>query len=141
MSIEPPAGTSERMGPDTMSDLVLHDVDGCVFDAYGTLFDFASVTTGSRDRIGDKEEALTGRWRQKQLEYTWLRSLMGRHADFWQVTGEALDYAMNEVGLADPALRALLMQQVLSLNPYPDVAAALQRLKRAGMRTAVLSNG
>ena len=80
-------------------------------------------------------------WRRKQLEYTWLRSLMGRHADFWNVTGESLDYALAAFKRQDPALRAALMQQYLSLDCFPEVVGMLQRLRAAGMKTAILSNG
>ena len=69
-------------------------VRACVFDAYGTLFDFASAAARCGDALGDKAGPLTSLWRDKQLQYTWLRSLQHRHADFWQVTGEALDHAM-----------------------------------------------
>ncbi|MEQ9516621.1 HAD-IA family hydrolase, partial [Roseitalea porphyridii] len=79
---------------------------GYVFDAYGTLFDLINPVAARAARIGDKAEALSELWRRKQLEYSWLRSLMGQHADFWQVTGEALDYAMAALGVEDLALRA-----------------------------------
>jgi 2-haloacid dehalogenase len=80
-------------------------------------------------------------WRQKQLEYTWLRSLMGAYADFWQVTGEGLDYALAANGIADADLRRRLMDLYLSLDAYPDVHDALDRLRAAGKKTAILSNG
>ena len=77
----------------------------CVFDAYGTLFDFLSASKRCRDALGDKADALGQLWRTRQLEYSWLRSLMGAHADFWRVTGEALDFAMASLGIKDAALR------------------------------------
>ena len=117
------------------------DTEAVVFDAYGTLFDFASPVSRRRDRIGPKADQLVEVWRRKQLEYSWLRTLMGRHVDFWHVTGEALDYAMALVGLSDPALRAELMQLYLDIDPYPDARATVERLKAAGLRTAILSNG
>src|SRR5208282_4093471 len=80
-------------------------------------------------------------WRTKQLEYSWLRSLMGRHADFWQVTGEALDYAMETLGVEDAGLRTRLMELYLVLSAYPDAKATLNALKRAGRPAAILSNG
>src|SRR5208282_2872615 len=80
-------------------------------------------------------------WRTKQLEYSWLRSLMGRHADFWQVTGEALDYAMETLGVEDAGLRTRLMELYLVLSAYPDAKATLEALKRAGRPAAILSNG
>lgn len=117
------------------------DIGACVFDAYGTLFDFNSAVDRCRDRIGDRADELSALWRQKQLQYTWLRSLMGRFVDFWHVTGEALDHSMKVVGLDDPALRAELMQLYLSLEPFPDARDCLERVKRAGTKTAILSNG
>ena len=117
------------------------DIGACVFDAYGTLFDFNSAVDRCRDRIGDRADELSALWRQKQLQYTWLRSLMGRFVDFWHVTGEALDHSMKVVGLDDPALRAELMQLYLSLEPFPDAGDCLERVKQAGTKTAILSNG
>ncbi len=119
----------------------LTDISACVFDAYGTLLDFSSAVRRSRAAKLAKADELIRLWRLKQLEYTWLRSLMGRFADFWHVTGESLDYAMETLGIADPALRAELMQLFLQLDPYPEVRDVLKRLKAAGMRTAILSNG
>ena len=80
-------------------------------------------------------------WRSKQLEYTWLRSLMKKHADFWQVTGDALDYALDAHDLQDPALRTDLMQAYLALDAYPEVVSVLKRLQATGLQTAILSNG
>lgn len=119
----------------------LAEIEACVFDAYGTLLDVSSAVSRSSAARLPQAEQLWRLWRQKQLEYTWLRSLMNRHADFWRVTGESLDHAMEQLGLAEPALRAELMQLYLQLDAYPDAAPALQRLKAAGMRTAILSNG
>lgn len=116
-------------------------IEVCVFDAYGTLFDVHSAVGRHRPRLGGVADAVSGTWRTKQLEYTWLRSLMGRFADFWQVTGDALDYALDASGVDDPQLREALMEAYLSLDCYPEVPAVLARLHDAGMRTAVLSNG
>ncbi len=116
-------------------------IKACVFDAYGTLFDVHSAAARCRDDLGDKADALSALWRQKQLEYTWLRSLMAAHADFWQVTGDALDYAMAATGLEDAALREKLMALYLALDAYPEVPQTLERLRQSGMRTAILSNG
>jgi 2-haloacid dehalogenase len=119
-------------------------IDGiraCVFDAYGTLFDFASAASRCEDELGEKMTPLTTLWRDKQLQYTWLRSLQGRHADFWQVTGDALDYAMDTLGLASPALRDRLMSLYLRLEPFPEVQGTLRELKARGLVTAILSNG
>lgn len=119
----------------------LSNIGACVFDAYGTLFDAHSAAAACKDDLGDKADALSALWRQKQLEYTWLRSLMGAHADFWQVTGEALDYAMASVKLDSEPLREKLMSMYLSLKAYPEVPAVLSALKKSGMKTAILSNG
>lgn len=125
-------------------------IDGiraCVFDAYGTLFDVHSAVARCRDRFGLAEapaRTMSETWRTRQLQYSWLRSLMGRHADFWQVTGEALDFALDTAfgpGAAPAGLRAALMDSYLSLDAYPEVRGVLERLKAGGMRTAVLSNG
>jgi len=91
--------------------------------------------------LGDRQASVSALWRQKQLEYSWLRSLMGRHADFWQVTGDALDFALESHGIEDGALRERLMTLYLELAAYPDVVPTLERLRAAGMTTAILSNG
>ena len=116
-------------------------VRACVFDAYGTLFDFASAAASCRAVPQDKAAALTALWRDKQLQYTWLRGLQGLHADFWQVTGDALDFALATQKRNDPALRARLMNLYLGLSAYPEVPTMLQRLKAGGMKLAILSNG
>jgi 2-haloacid dehalogenase len=119
----------------------LPGIRACVFDAYGTLFDYASAAAACRDVLGERLGPLTTLWRDKQLQYTWLRALQGRHADFWQVTGDALDFALETLGLDDRQLRARLMDLYLSLDVFPEVPAMLQRLKAAGLKTAILSNG
>jgi 2-haloacid dehalogenase len=116
-------------------------VEACVFDAYGTLFDFAAAARGCRDVLDDDFDKLTVLWRDKQLQYTWLRAAQGRHADFWQVTGEALDFALETLKLDQPGLRARLMTLYLSLDPFPEVSDVLRQLKSAGLKTAILSNG
>lgn len=125
----------------TLPDPNLQGVKVCVFDAYGTLFDVFSVADGVRKAVGDKADAVTAAWRQKQLEYSWLRSLMGAHADFWQVTRDALDFALSAVGNDEAALRDDLLQLYLSLTPYPEVRSVLAALKETGMQRAILSNG
>jgi len=114
-------------------------IRGYVFDAYGTLFDVHSVVEAGREITSDPA-ALSAIWRQKQLEYTWLRALMGTYADFWTVTEAALRYAVRRLGLTatDVQLRRL-MDAYLSLACFPEVTSALQRL--AGRPRAVLSNG
>ncbi len=122
-------------------DLKLPGIEACVFDAYGTLFDVNSAARTAQDSLGEKWQPLAELWRAKQLQYTWLRSLAGRHADFWQVTGDALDFALASFELEEPELRARLMELYLSLSVYPDVPDTLKRLKSAGMKLAILSNG
>ena len=117
------------------------DIEACVFDAYGTLFNVHSAVARGGASLGDKAQAVSALWRDKQLQYTWLRSLMAEHADFWQVTGEALDYALAAHRVEDRKLRDRLMQLYLTLEAYPDVAAALGRLRQGGKITAILSNG
>jgi 2-haloacid dehalogenase len=124
-----------------MSHPDLTTVEACVFDAYGTLFDVASAAKRCADALGGKADVLAAQWRTAQLEYTWLRSLMGKHADFWQVTGDALDYAMDATGVSGDALRARLMELYLVLSAYPDATVALEALRRAKRATAILSNG
>jgi 2-haloacid dehalogenase len=124
-----------------MSITPLAGVQACVFDAYGTLFDFASAARGCRDVLGDAIEKLTALWRDKQLQYTWLRAVQGRHADFWQVTGDALDFALETLAIEKSGLRDRLMNFYLTLEPFPEVPEVLRQLKTAGLRTAILSNG
>ncbi|HEX2351230.1 MAG: haloacid dehalogenase type II [Hyphomicrobiales bacterium] len=124
-----------------MSNAPLTGVQACVFDAYGTLFDFASAARGCSDVLGDAIEKLTALWRDKQLQYTWLRAVQGRHADFWQVTGDALDFALETLAIEKSGLRDRLMNLYLTLEPFPEVPEVLRRLKTAGLRTAILSNG
>src|SRR3989442_507973 len=119
----------------------LAGIRACVFDAYGTLFDVNAAAAACAAELGSKWQPLAELWRQKQLQYSWLRSLMGHHADFWQVTGEALDFALEQLDLADARLRDRLMALYLELAAYPEVKAVLVRLKAAGLKTPILSNG
>ncbi|MFO1057741.1 MAG: haloacid dehalogenase type II [Dongiaceae bacterium] len=117
-----------------------------VFDAYGTLLDVDAAARRHRAALGSQEAALSQLWRRKQLEYSWLRSLMGRHADFLQVTGEALDFALDELRIGDgpedrAELRARLLETYRRLDAYPEVAGALGAVRRLGLGTAILSNG
>ena len=116
-------------------------IDACVFDAYGTLFDVHSAVGRLRADVGPKADQISQVWRTKQLEYTWLRSLMGDYRDFWHVTGDALDYALAAAGVDPAPIRDRLMDAYLGLDAYPEVPAILGRLKTAGMKTAILSNG
>jgi 2-haloacid dehalogenase len=119
----------------------LQDIEACVFDAYGTLFDFNSAAARCRDVLGDKADELSALWRTKQINYTWLRGLMGKHADFWQVTGDALDFCLETLGIEDASLRNRLMDCYLNIEAFPEVVGVLRRLKAGGMKTAILSNG
>lgn len=117
------------------------EIEACVFDAYGTLFDVNSAARAAEHALGEKWQPLAELWRLKQLHYTWLRGLSGHHADFWQVTGDALDFALSTLQVKDSALRSRLMSSYLTLSAYPEVTDTLKRLKAAGMKLAILSNG
>ena len=112
-----------------------------MFDAYGTLFDVHSAVEKHRKQLGDAADQISLLWRTKQLEYTWLRSLMKHHADFWQVTQDALDFAFDMHQIIDLDLKNDLMNAYLSLECYPEVADALFLLKARGYKLAILSNG
>jgi 2-haloacid dehalogenase len=115
-------------------------IEALAFDLYGTLLEVASVGRAAAE-VTPQSGDLVDLWRQKQLEYSWLRSLMGRYEDFWAVTGDALDHALDRFGVAlDGEARARLLGAWLDVRPYGEVPAALDRL-RSGRRLAVLSNG
>ncbi len=116
-------------------------IQAVVFDAYGTLFNTASAVQKCAAEIGEKSDALIKLWRQKQLEYTWLRSLMGTHADFWTVTREALDYSLETLDIKEKDLGDELMTFYLKLDPFDDAKPALEALRARGKRLAILSNG
>lgn len=121
---------------------MLNSIRTCVFDAYGTLLDVNSAVIRNAVSVGEAGDQLTALWRQRQLEYTWTRSLMKRYTDFWAITEEALDYALETLSLHEkPGLKQALMKSFLELGTYPDVAPALQQIKTLGFGTAVLSNG
>jgi 2-haloacid dehalogenase len=119
----------------------LSGVKACVFDAYGTLFDFASAARRCGDELGENIDKLSALWRDKQLQYTWLRATQGNHADFWQVTGDALDFTLETMGIANAKLRERLMQLYLTLETFPDVHDVIATLKKTGLKLAILSNG
>ncbi len=119
----------------------IEDIGACVFDAYGTLFDVNAAAAQCRDALGGKADELSALWRTRQLEYTWLRSLMREYVEFWQVTGDGLDYALAVLGIEDAALRRRLMDIYLRLDAYPEVKEVLTALKSGGLKTAILSNG
>lgn len=112
-----------------------------VFDAYGTLFDVHAAVRRHAGGIGPDGQQLSEIWRAKQLEYSWVRSLMGAYKDFWQLTEQALDFAFEKVPSADRGLREKLLEAYWHLDCYPEVPAMLKSLKAAGARTAILSNG
>ena len=111
-----------------------------VFDAYGTLFDVNSAAERCKDKIGTKWEAFANFWRTTQLEYTWLRSLMKRHKDFWQVTEDSLDKSMRVFNI-DKNMRNELLNLYKVLSPYPEVKEVLENLKKKSLKLAILSNG
>ncbi|MEO1328675.1 MAG: haloacid dehalogenase type II [Pseudomonadota bacterium] len=118
----------------------------CVFDAYGTLFDVAAAARAcaaepGREALAAKWEALAATWRDKQLQYTWLRAVADAHTDFWTVTQDALDVALEAHDLSDPALRERLLQLYFELAAFPEVPAMLKALKDQGRQLAILSNG
>ena len=116
-------------------------IKACVFDAYGTLFDVHAPVGKLASKVGENADGMSKLWRQKQLEYTWLRSLMGTHAPFWQVTTDALDYAMAFYNVDNDALREELRELYFHLDAYPDALECLGKLKSMGLTTAILSNG
>jgi 2-haloacid dehalogenase len=119
----------------------LEGIQAVVFDAYGTLFDVQSPVAKLSAEIGEQAESLGHVWRQKQLEYTWLRSLMGTHADFWAVTRDALDFALAELAIDESGLADELMTLYLKLDTFTEVSEALAALRQRGKRLAILSNG
>ena len=112
-----------------------------VFDAYGTLFDVHAAVRRLADRIGPDGQTLSEIWRAKQLEYSWVRSLMGAYRDFWALTEESLDFAFSKVPSADPVHRDALLAAYWTLDCYPEVPGVLKALKADGARLAILSNG
>ena len=117
------------------------NIVACVFDAYGTLFDVNSAAAQCKESLGDKGEAFSSLWRNRQLEYTWLRSLMKEYVEFWQITGDALDYTMEALDIKDLELRERLMNIYMRLDAYPEVKDVLTKVKACGLKTAILSNG
>ncbi|MBT8363416.1 MAG: haloacid dehalogenase type II [Deltaproteobacteria bacterium] len=117
------------------------NIKACVFDAYGTLFDVHSAVEKYYERLGVVADQVSNIWRTKQLEYTWLSSLMKQHADFWQITQDGLDYALDVFNITDNQLRNDLIDAYLQLKCYPEVPDTLARLKDSGRQIAILSNG
>ena len=118
----------------------MKNIKAIIFDAYGTLFDVNSAAEKCKDKIGDKWEAFANYWRTTQLEYTWLRSLMKRHKDFWQITEDSLDKSMS-VFKIDNSMRDELLNLYKILSPFDEVPEVLKSLKEKNFKLAILSNG
>ena len=118
----------------------MKNIKAIIFDAYGTLFDVNSAAEKCKDKIGDKWEPFANFWRTTQLEYTWLRSLMGRHKDFWQITEDSLDKSMKAFNI-DSSMKNELLNLYKILSPYKEVSETLKALKEKKFKLAILSNG
>ena len=118
----------------------MKNIKAIIFDAYGTLFDVNSAAEKCRSKIGDKWESFANYWRKTQLEYTWLRSLMDRHKDFWQITADSLDKSMQAFNI-DATMKNELLDLYRILSPYPEVKETLEKLKEKKFKLAILSNG
>ena len=118
----------------------MKNVKAIIFDAYGTLFDVNSAAEKCKDKIGDKWEGFASYWRTTQLEYTWLRSLMKRHKNFWQITEDSLDKSMNAFNI-NKSMRSELLNLYKTLNTFPEVKDVLNKLKEKNYKLAILSNG
>ncbi|MBD1164452.1 haloacid dehalogenase type II [Pelagibacterales bacterium SAG-MED13] len=118
----------------------MKNIKAIIFDAYGTLFDVNSAAEKCKDKIGDKWEGFANFWRTTQLEYTWLRSLMKRHKDFWQVTEDSLDKSMKTFNI-DPSMKNELLNLYKILLPFKEVPETLKILKEKNFKLAILSNG
>jgi len=118
----------------------MKNVKAIIFDAYGTLFDVNSAAEKCKGKIGDKWEGFANYWRTTQLEYTWLRSLMNRHKDFWQVTEDSLDKSMKAFKI-DISIRSELLDLYKILSTFPEVKEVLNNLKEKNYKLAILSNG
>ena len=118
----------------------MKNIKSIIFDAYGTLFDVNSAAERCKDKIGDKWESFANFWRTTQLEYTWLRSLMKRHKDFWQITEDSLDKSIKTFNI-DPSMKNELMNLYKVLSPFKEVPETLKTLKEKNFKLAILSNG
>ena len=118
----------------------MKNIKAIIFDAYGTLFDVNSAAEKCKDKIGDKWEPFANFWRTTQLEYTWLRSLMKRHKDFWQITEDSLDKSMKAFDI-DPKMKDELLNLYKVLSPFQEVPETLKILKEKNFKLAILSNG
>ena len=118
----------------------MKNIKAIIFDAYGTLFDVNSAAEKCKDKIGSKWESFSNYWRTTQLEYTWLRSLMKRHKDFWKITEDSLDKSMKVFNI-NPNMKSQLLDLYKILSPYPEVKETLQLLKEKNYKLSILSNG
>ena len=118
----------------------MKNIKAIIFDAYGTLFDVNSAAEKCKDKIGDKWEGFANYWRTTQLEYTWLRSLMKKHKDFWQITEDSLDKSMRAFKI-NIEMKNELLNLYKVLSPYPEVKETLEKLKEKKYKLAILSNG
>ncbi len=118
----------------------MKNIKAIIFDAYGTLFDVNSAAEKCKDKIGDKWESFANYWRTTQLEYTWLRSLMNRHKDFWQITEDSLDKSIKAFNI-DPSMKDELLNLYKVLSPFKEVPEVLKTLKEKKFKLAILSNG
>ena len=118
----------------------MKNIKAIIFDAYGTLFDVNSAAEKCKDKIGAKWEGFANFWRTTQLEYTWLRSLMGRYKDFWQITEDSLDKSMKTFNI-DASMKNELLNLYKVLSPYKEVSETLKKLKEMNFKLAILSNG
>ncbi len=118
----------------------MKNIKAIIFDAYGTLFDVNSAAEKCKDKIGDKWEGFANYWRTTQLEYTWLRSLMKRHKDFWQITEDSLDKSMKAFNI-DPSMKNELLNLYKVLSTFKEVPETLKILKEKNFKLGILSNG
>jgi len=118
----------------------MKNIKAIIFDAYGTLFDVNSAAEKCKEKIGDKWEEFANYWRTTQLEYTWLRTLMKRHKDFWQITEDSLDKSMKLYNI-DNSMKEELLNLYRVLSPFPEVKETLNKLKETSLKLAILSNG
>ena len=119
----------------------MKEIKACIFDAYGTLFDVNSACRELSKEVGHNWESLASLWRLRQVEYTWLRNSMNEYIDFWQITSDALDYAMETLEIENIKLKQDLLALYLKLEVYPEVKDLLKKLKQKGFKTGILSNG
>ena len=119
----------------------MKEIKACIFDAYGTLFDVNSACRELSKEVGHNWESLASLWRLRQVEYTWLRNSMNEYIDFWQITSDSLDYAMETLDIDNIKLKQDLLALYLKLEAYPEVKDLLKKLKQKGFKTGILSNG